>query len=108
MKVDFISCYLLLQHTLRNVSCDKNKLRPNNGIIAQLSNCTQVVRSPLLYLLFHLSGGDTFCRMCGGCGQCTLLYNTPSTLSEADEMLPKSNTFKQYDIRKKELVFLVL
>ena len=27
---------LLLQPTLTNVSCEKNKLRPNNGIIAQL------------------------------------------------------------------------
>jgi len=25
MKGDFISCYLLLQPTLRNVSCEKNK-----------------------------------------------------------------------------------
>jgi len=31
-----------------------------------------------------------------------------STLSEADKMLQKINAFKQYDIRKKELVFLVL
>jgi len=37
MKRDFISCYLLLHPTLRNVSCEKNKLRPNNGIIVQLS-----------------------------------------------------------------------
>jgi len=44
MKRDFISCYLLLQPTLRNVPCEKNKPRPNNGIIAQLSKCTQVVR----------------------------------------------------------------
>ena len=42
MKGDFISCYLLLQPTLHNVSCEKNKLRPNNSIIAQLSKCTQV------------------------------------------------------------------
>ena len=55
MKGDFISCCLLLQPTLRNVSCEKLKLRPNNGIIAQLSKCTQVVRWPLLYLLFYLS-----------------------------------------------------
>jgi len=43
MKGDFISCYLLLQPTLRNVSCEKTKLRPNNGIIAQLSKCTKVL-----------------------------------------------------------------
>jgi len=59
MKGDFISCYLLLQPTLRNVSCEKNKLGPNNGIIAQLSKCTQVIRSPLLYLVFHLAGCET-------------------------------------------------
>jgi len=36
------------------------------------------------------------------------LINTPSALQEADEMLPKINAFKQYDIRKKELVLLSL
>jgi len=37
-----------------------------------------------------------------------LIINTLLTLREADEMLPKINAFKQYDIRKKELIFLVL
>ena len=36
------------------------------------------------------------------------IINTPSLLPEADEMLPNINAFIQYDIRKKELIFLVL
>jgi len=41
MKRDIISCYLLLQPTLHNVSCDKNKLRPNNAIY-HLTSCPTI------------------------------------------------------------------
>jgi len=32
--------------------------------------------------------------------------NTPSALPEADEVSPKINAFKQYYVRKQELIFL--
>ena len=65
--------------------------------------CTTYLRTPLFGMILVVT---LFVKGTGAVA--VQLINTPSALQEADEMLPKINAFKQYDIRKKELVLLSL
>ena len=65
MKGDFTSCYLLLQPTLRNVSC-KKKLTPSEQRYYRSTIKMRGASSPVpaaLYLLFHLSGAPLSFRL---------------------------------------------
>ena len=64
MKGDFISCYLLLQPTLRNISCEKKLNRPNNGNIAQLSKYVQNNYAPRFAHFGQISAFGTWTTKC--------------------------------------------